>query len=239
MRSLIVVIVAVLFSASSAFAGALEDANAAYDRNDYATAFQLLKPLAEHGDVTAQVRLSEMYGEGKGVAQSDKQFLKWLREAANQDVASQQSAGKAAIAYAQEFLGNIYAHGFGEASQNLAEAANWYRMAAEHGQPSGFLELARMYYYGRGVPQDYAEAAKWYREAAEYGSADGQLQVGVMYREGEGVPQDFVLAHMWLNLAAAHGGHIAADSRKTLETKMSPAQIAEAQRLAREWKLTK
>jgi TPR repeat protein len=184
MRSLTGVIVAVLLSAGSTFAGALEDAAAAYDRKDYATAFQLLKPLAEHGDVVAQVHLAEMYGEGKGVAQSNKEFMKWLREAANQDVTSQEKAGKAAIAYAQGFLGNIYAHGFGEVSQNLAEAANWYRKAAEHGEPSGFIELARMYYYGRGVPQDYAEAAKWYREAAEYGSADGQLQVGVMYQGG-------------------------------------------------------
>jgi TPR repeat protein len=58
----------------------------------------------------------------------------------------------------------------------------------------------------------------------------------VTYANGAGVPQDYVLAHMWFNLAARQGYPSAEDHRDTLAKKMTPAQIAEAQRLAREWK---
>ncbi|WP_347340255.1 hypothetical protein [Bradyrhizobium cytisi] len=61
-----------------------------------------------------------------------------------------------------------------------------------------------------------------------------------MYAEGRGVPQDYVPAHMWFSLSAAQGEKKAA---KTLiemaERRMTPAQIAEAQKLARDWKPAK
>lgn len=89
---------------------------------------------------------------------------------------------------------------------------------------------------GQGVQQDYAEAAKWYRLAAQRGSADSQNNLGVLYTNGQGVPQDQVAAHMWFNLAAAHGNEHAVQNRDRAVAKMSPDQIAEAQRLARDWK---
>ncbi|MCH8039123.1 MAG: hypothetical protein IH977_02110 [Nitrospinae bacterium] len=49
------------------------------------------------------------------------------------------------------------------------------------------------------------------------------------------MPQDFVLAHMWFNLAGAQGDEDAINERNSLEKEMTPAQLAEAQRLAREW----
>ena len=57
-----------------------------------------------------------------------------------------------------------------------------------------------------------------------------------MYVLGQGAPQDYVTAHMWLNLAAAGGHKIAEKARDEFTTIMTPAQIAEAQKLAREWK---
>ena len=62
-----------------------------------------------------------------------------------------------------------------------------------------------------------------------------------MYSKGQGVPQDYVQAHMWYNLAASRlpPGKDRDDSVKNRDIaaeKMTPAQIAEAQRLAREWK---
>jgi TPR repeat protein len=90
-----------------------------------------------------------------------------------------------------------------------------------------------MYEQGRGVPQDYAEAVRWYRKAADQGWTRAQVNLGVMYEQGQGVPQDYALAHMWYNLAAAQGNKDAAKWRDELAAKMTPAQIAEAQRLAR------
>jgi TPR repeat protein len=72
--------------------------------------------------------------------------------------------------------------------------------------------------------------------AAEQGSAFAQFNLGRMYRTGQGVPQDYVQAHMWANLAAAQNHKNALVTRNLIAKKMSQSQIAEAQRLAREWK---
>lgn len=87
-----------------------------------------------------------------------------------------------------------------------------------------------------GVRQDYAEAAKWYRLCAETGYDSCQLHLGMLYSRGKGVPQDFSLAHMWFNLAAGQGGTLAVELRDRLAASMPPSQIAEAQKLAREWR---
>ena len=85
------------------------------------------------------------------------------------------------------------------------------------------------------MPQNYAEALKWYRLAADQGDAGAQNNLGVMYANGQGVPQDYVRAHMWFNLSAAQGNQDAARNRDNIAKLMTPAQIAEAQKLAREW----
>ena len=66
-----------------------------------------------------------------------------------------------------------------------------------------------------------------------------QFNLGAMYANGQGVPQDYVRAHMWFNLSAAQGNQGAAKNRDIAARRMTPAQIAEAQKLAREWKPTK
>ena len=87
---------------------------------------------------------------------------------------------------------------------------------------------------------DYATALREWRPLADEGNAAAQYNLSVLYFNGRGVPQDYVLAHMWSNLAAAHLpddlAKKAADLRQGIELSMSPEQIAEAQKLAREWK---
>jgi len=127
--------------------------------------------------------------------------------------------------------------------QNDAEAVKWYRLGADQGLALAQSNLGAAYPEGEGVPQNYAEAIKWYRRAADQGQADAQNNLGVMYVHGEGVPQDYVQAHMWFNLAAS--GYLASEKEKRDKAikgrdftafKMTPARIAEAQKLAREWK---
>jgi len=65
-----------------------------------------------------------------------------------------------------------------------------------------------------------------------------QGNLGMMYANGRGVPQDYVQAHMWLNLASAGGNEIGRKNRDMVAAKMTPAQIAQAQQLARDWKPT-
>ena len=140
----------------------------------------------------------------------------------------------------------MYAQGQG-VPQDYAEAIRWYRRAADQGQAgaqqgaaAAQFNLGVMYHEGRGVPQDYAEAIRWYRRAADQGQAGAQFNLGLMYRDGQGVPQDYVPAHKWFNLAAARAtgndNEKFAKARDAVAAKMTADQIAEAQRLAREWK---
>ncbi len=137
-------------------------------------------------------------------------------------------------AEAQFRLGQMY-HGGEGVPQDYAEAAKWYRKAAEQGATNGQFGLGSIYKFGLGVPQDYAEAAKWYRKAADQGDALAQYSLGHMYKEGNGVPQDLALAHMWFNLLAGSGKALGRLDRDIVTSKMTPAQVAEPQRLAREW----
>jgi uncharacterized protein len=136
---------------------------------------------------------------------------------------------------AQFNLGTMYDNGEG-VPQNYAEAVKWYGKAAEQGRPNAQNNLALMYLEGQGVARNYDEAVKWFRKAAEQGYSEAQYNLGAAYANGQSVPQDFVQAHMWFNLAGAQGNSEAQTWRDKVAAKMTPAQIAEAQRLARDWK---
>ncbi len=136
---------------------------------------------------------------------------------------------------AQYTLGFMYFKGQG-VTQDYAAALKWYRKAADQGNASAQLNLGILYQGGHGVAEDYAAAVKWYRKAAAQGSTVAQINLGVMYEDGQGVTQDYVQAHMWYNLAAAQGQKDAEEWRDSLAEEMTPAQIAEAQKLARELK---
>ena len=122
--------------------------------------------------------------------------------------------------------------------RDYAAAVQLCRPVAEKGDARAQLSLGGMYYNGQGVRQDYAEAAEWTRKAAEQGYAPAQADLGVLYWNGQGVPQDIVLAYMWLSLAAEREPD-AVEKRDLAASQMNPDEIAEAQRLAREWKPTK
>jgi TPR repeat protein len=114
--------------------------------------------------------------------------------------------------------------------RDYATALQLLRPLAENGNPDAQINLGNMYFDGNGVPQDNTESVKWYLLAANQGSADAQIALGFLYEYGEAVPQDYVQAHKWFDLA---GSNL---YRDTLAAKMTPAQIAEAQKLVREWK---
>ncbi len=144
---------------------------------------------------------------------------------------------KQGYAKAQNNLGFMYRSGKG-VPQGYAEAMNWYRKAARQGYATAQNNLGFIYRNGEGVPKDYAEAVRWYRKAAEQGNAGAQNNLGTMYRNGLGVPQDYVQAHMWLNLAASRNlpSDKAAKNRDQIAKRKTPAQISQAQKLAREWR---
>ncbi len=138
-------------------------------------------------------------------------------------------------ALAQYNLGVLYRKGRG-VPQDDVQAQQWYEKAAAQGQAKAQYNLGILYFNGEGVPKDYQQALRWFRLAADQGEALAQTKIAIMYDEGQGVPQNFVQAHKWYNLAATNGDKPAAELRDALANQMTPAQIAEAQKLAREWK---
>jgi TPR repeat protein len=135
---------------------------------------------------------------------------------------------------AQYNLGVMYRDGDG-VPEDDAEAVRWFRLAAEQELLEAQYNLGVMYRDGDGVPADYVEAVRWFRLTAEQGYASAQNNLGVAYQAGRGVPEDYVLAYMWWNLAAAQGDEAAQGNKDGLEQRMTREQIAEAQRLSREW----
>jgi uncharacterized protein len=202
----------------------IEEANAAINERDYAKALNIVMPQAIQGDPYAQFRLAEMYSAGIGVPQDDTEAARWYRLAAEQGYAR-----------AQFELGRAYYIGTG-VQPDSTQAAKWYRLAAERGDAKAQSALGFLYSFGFGVPKDYKEAAKWFRLGAEQGNAEAQAYLAGNYLLGLGVPQDFVAAYMWLNLAVARGLVGMADKRDEIARRLTPAQLAEAQKRAAEWR---
>lgn len=143
---------------------------------------------------------------------------------------------------AQYHLGVMYDDGHG-VPQDYNKARWWYGKAADKGDAEAQCNLGTMYIKGHGVAQDYNKGSMWYEMAAGKGSAKAQFNMGELYASGMGVPQDFVLAYMWFTLAASHysASEIADRNNVAIKIneialKMVPEEIAEAKRLAREWK---
>ncbi len=87
--------------------------------------------------------------------------------------------------------------------------------------------------WGRG---DYDKAVQKFRLLAEQGHAQAQVNLGIIYSQGRGVPKDSVQAYRWYTLAADQGDGLAEKFKDHLEKSMTLDQLAEAQRLAREWR---
>ena len=146
-------IVAFLLSLSSgAIAGEpqVKEARGAYARLDYDTAFRILLPLAQKGDVEAQTFLGGLYASGRGTKQDGAQAVYWLKQAAEKGDANAQCA-----------LGLMYLQGQGGLAVDPKEAALWIRKAAERDHGLAQYWLSEMYASGYGVPNNAEEARRW------------------------------------------------------------------------------
>ena len=185
----------------------------AYQRKDYKEAFRLWLPLAEQGNHHAQYRLGVMYGNGRGGFPT--------RPKRSGQVAIEVSRAKES-----------------REAQSLIRASyqKWHKQAEEQGDSYAQRFLGAIFYLGLGVTQDYAEAAKWYKKAAEQGDSGAQNILGAMYERGKGIPKDYVEAYKWFSISGESGNGYGHEYREKIgKRKMTPDQIAEAQRLAKEW----
>ena len=112
--------------ARSATAGPLEDAHAAYESRDYATAHRLWIPLAEEGVADAEFGLGRLFLFGFGVPQDGPHAIAWLSRAATH--------GSASVGWllGQLYDGSLDSLGL-DVRPDAAEAVRWDRVAAEGG----------------------------------------------------------------------------------------------------------
>ena len=146
--------------------------------------------------------------------------------------------------WGQTLLGIYYQGGVG-VEKDANQALEWFTKAANQDFADAQYHLGRMYESGQGTPQDYGAAVAWYRKAADHASLlDGPMgsrrRLARLYLLGLGVPQDYVQADILVRIAGAdplaHRIHSAEDAGLLkVEAKMTPVQIAEAQRRADEW----
>lgn len=186
---------------------------------------------ADQGIASAQLLLGGLYADGDGVQTDHARAVRLWRSAADNE-----KGLDPVRATAQWLLGEAYYDGTGETPKDYAAALKWYQLAAERGSAEAQHKLGVMYVNGQGIPRDYAAGARWYRKAAEQGHAYGQAALGACYFSGRGVTKDYFEAYLWLNLAATSGPPQLVKLRNAAEAKLTPSQISEAQRLAREWK---
>ncbi len=128
----------------------------------------------------------------------------------------------------EEGLDAIHGTDYEKALEKLMPLASQGHAAAQY-------NLGVMHEWGNGVTKDDVKALKWYRLSAEQSHRDAQNNLGAMYSKGEGVEQNFVEALKWFVIAADNGSEGGRKNIDIVEKRMTPKQVTQAKKLAREW----
>ena len=213
---------------------ALEQARAAAEKRDFATAAKILRTEADKGDAVAANGLGELYMSGEGVKASRAEALAWFQRSADsgnpaglfntagllfaggEGVARDEekgrfllrSAAEAGYAPAQAKFGKLLDSAANRADNaaGFAEARQWIEKAAAQNEPEALLLLARYHDEGMGgVERDALKATDFCLRAARAGSVVAMNEMGVRYQKGTGIRMDNVAAVGWVTLSAQHG----------------------------------
>ncbi|QJI30070.1 sel1 repeat family protein [Pseudomonas sp. ADAK18] len=209
-------------------AATIEDARAAYTRDDYATAFSLASTLAkQNNDPAARNMLAGLLLTGKGRARDVAAALKIWTDLARQDYAP-----------AQATLGALYLDGSAIGAADYKKAKHYLELSVAHDNPTSIYNLGFMYELGLGVPKSisqaigyYEQSAKlnyakalfrlgslsanhltpeggpesacqYYERAAKAGYGEGAFLTGKCFATGVGMPKNLPLASQWYREAA-------------------------------------
>ena len=224
-------------------------------KGDYQAAIDIMKPLAESGDIKASQTLGFLYVAGKGVDEDIEESLKWFLVAADKgDAISQYMVGgiyigddklknpsesfkyfsKAAeqeLPNAMLYVGLAYLNGDG-VEKDYTKALRWLSKAAKLGVANANYNIGVMYVYGNGVDQDYNMALKYFVKGAEGGDADSFTNIGAMYANGKGLPRNLVEAYKYTIIATMLGTKLAESNLASQSKYMSQSQIELAQKKA-------
>ncbi len=200
---------------------------------DCKTAADLYQKAISQGDHVPEFWLGRLYEYGcNDFAANHSLAIRWLETAS--------SRGEIQAQYA---LGSGYYHGENGFEKNYALAEPLLLAVVNNSQDFESLkgyaagDLGQMYLDGDGgIERDFSKAARWFEVSADKELSPRAMNVlAALHVKGLGVLQDPVLAYMWLSLSSANGGSDAAEIRDLVSTQLSPQQLVDAQRMAREW----
>lgn len=169
--------------------GLIEDENYLDISNFYFKKhFDYYQRLADCGNIDAQVKVAQMFSEGKGVKSSLYKAFEYYKKAADQN--STMALWNVAV---------LYDSGLGT-DQSDSEAFRYYKMAADRGAIDAQLQVAARFEEGLGVGKSLEQAFIYYKKAADQGNWVAQWNVAVSYEKGEGVEQSDLLANHYFHL---------------------------------------
>lgn len=190
-------------------------------------AIDIAKPLAEAGNSDAQFLLGFAHETGRGLEQSREQALSYYRKAAEnkhkdaiyrlsyillasekeeeRDQARQEleKAAKDDPAVAGRILGEAYLRGLLTEKPDGEKALVWWKRAAEAGDVTALLTIARFYEGTYGLPdmKDIKQSLEYYAKAAELGDAGAMSALGSRYLSGDEKFRDEKKGRVWLKKA--------------------------------------
>jgi TPR repeat protein len=136
---------------------------------------------------------------GSGIESNLAENHRRLENAPLEEVRSKAERGNAEAQYQ---LGRFC---YSSVNGGEAEAAIWYRKAADQGHAHAQFEIGECYADGTGVAKDEVEAVKWFRKAADQGGVWAQYKLGKCYENGTGISTDAIEAVKWYRKAAEPG----------------------------------
>lgn len=181
------------FAVSSACLNAadLQSGRHAYEQKEYASAMKELAPLAQAGNVEAQVLLGKMYMLGQGVPKNTDLALQWFHAASEQGNAE-----------AEFFLGAMYLL----PAKDIPQGLKWLRLSAEQGTTDAQLLVGMAYLKGSDLPRDLVQADVWLHLAATQGDrfAISQYEGAERNMTPDQIQKARALAAAWKPSSPAH-----------------------------------
>jgi len=191
--TLISLLICVVFPLTS-IADQLEDANTAINNEDYTKASELLKPLAEEGNIEALANLGALYVNGQGVEQDFNKGLSMIMKAAKKGYKPARimayklciDLGNQGDPAAMFNVGYMCLNGWGgEHDTNVC--LKWLETAGKMGHEKSSNILSKIYTKGMfGVAPDKEKAAYWNNlEASFEAGVDGEWESSVPGMDGK------------------------------------------------------
>ena len=189
-----------------------ESAVADYNAGNLPAALTEFRAAAARGNRLAEFDYAMMLLNGEGGATDVGEGRRWLRKAAD-----------ANMAHAQYVYGRMYDDG-DFVARDATEAHRWFLKAAQQGHVQAELALANQFLDGRGTARDNHKAFLWYQKAAKGGDMTAQYVTASFYeRGGDGVRKNLNVARAYYAAAAAQGDPAARLKYEELTAQMTNA----------------